>query len=137
MRYDYVVCDLAAGLDHGVRRMAACADQLMVVVTDEPTSLTDAYAVLKLRSQDHPEEANDADMRIVVNQARTAAAGAHTYETLRKACATFLGREPPLAGVIRHDPKVRDAIRRQTPLLSAHPNAAAAEDVTALAETLL
>ncbi len=127
--YDTVLLDLGAGIDRVARGLAAWCDLLLVVATDEPTSLTDAYAVLKLHTADRP----DGEARIVINQAASAAAGQQTYLTLRRACATFLRREPPLAGVIRHDPKVRDAIRRQTPLLSRHPNCAAAQDVEALA----
>jgi flagellar biosynthesis protein FlhG len=127
--YDIVLLDLSAGIDRIVRRLAAWSDMLLVVATDEPTSLTDAYAVLKLQTLDRP----DGDARIVVNQARSAAGGQQTHETLRRACSAFLHREPPLAGVIRQDPKVRDAIRRQTPLLSRHPNCGAAQDVEALA----
>ena len=128
-RYDVVLLDLSAGIDRTVRRIAAWSDRLLVVATDEPTSLTDAYAVLKLQTADRP----DGDARIVVNQAQSTAAGQQTYATLRRACAAFLHREPPLAGVIRHDPKVRDALRRQTPLLLRHPNSVAAQDVEALA----
>jgi flagellar biosynthesis protein FlhG len=131
--YDVVLLDLSAGLDRTVRRLAAWTDQLLVVATDEPTSLTDAYAVLKLHAADSP----DGDARIVVNQARSAAEGQQTYATLRRACETFLRREPPLAGIIRHDPRVRDAIRRQTPLLLRHPNCVAAQDVEALATACL
>jgi len=129
--YDVVVLDLGAGVDRIVRRFAMWSDRLLVVATDEPTSLTDAYAVLKLHTQDQPA----GDVQIVVNQAQSAAAGQQTYATLRRACLAFLRREPPLAGVIRQDPKVRDAIRRQTSLLLRHPNCAAAQDVEGLART--
>jgi flagellar biosynthesis protein FlhG len=128
--YD-VVLDLGAGIDRIVRRFAMWSDRLLVVATDEPTSLTDAYAVLKLHTQDQP----DGDVRIVVNQAQSVAAGQQTYATLRRACLAFLHREPPLAGVIRQDPRVRDAIRRQTSLLLRHPNCPAAQDVEALSRT--
>jgi flagellar biosynthesis protein FlhG len=128
--YDIVLADLAAGIDRAVRRLAVWADLLLVVATDEPTSLTDAYAALKLHAADRP----DGESRIVVKQAQSLAAGERTYATLRRACETFLRRDPALAGVIRADPKVRDAIRHQAPLLSRHPTSDAARDVTALAE---
>lgn len=131
--YDAVLLDLSAGIDRIVRQIAIWSDLLLVVATDEPTSLTDAYAVLKLQTFDQP----DGDVRIVVNQAQSAAAGQQTYATLRRASMAFLNREPPLAGVIRQDPKVRDAIRRQTSLLLRHPNCIAAQDVEALARTCL
>jgi flagellar biosynthesis protein FlhG len=131
--YDAVLVDLGAGLDRIVRRIAAWSDLLLVVATDEPTSLTDAYAVLKLHFIDRPE----GHPEIVINQAQSTAAGRQTYSTLRRACEAFLHREPPLAGVIRLDPKVRDAIRHQTPLLLRHPNCPAAQDVEALARKCL
>ena len=132
-RYDYVICDLAAGLDQMVRRMAAYVDQLMVVVTDEPTSLTDAYAVLKLHGRD-----GDAGRgRIIVNRAKSPLSGARTYATLSRACQAFLGHTPALAGIIRSDDRVPDCIRRQTPLLTRHPNSAAAKDVEAVVQALI
>jgi flagellar biosynthesis protein FlhG len=130
--YDFVLLDLGAGLERPVRHIAASADILLVVATDEPTSLTDAYAVLKLHNADRPA----ADARIVVNQAQTIAAGERTYATLHRACTAFLGREPALAGVVRRDDRVRDAIRRQTLLLSRHPTSSAGADVEAAARTL-
>ena len=95
--YDAVLVDLSAGVDRTVRRIGAWSDVLLVVATDEPTSLTDAYAVLKLQNLDRP----DGNPRIVVNQAQTIAAGQQTYSTLRRASVAFLQREPPLA---RSDP---------------------------------
>jgi flagellar biosynthesis protein FlhG len=133
LRYDVVLLDLGAGLDRSVRRMSSWADTLLVVATDEPTSLTDAYAVLKLHAADRPE----GDARVVVNHAATRSAGERTFATLQRACMTFLGRSPRLAGVIRRDDHVRDAIRRQTLLLTRHPTSPAAVDVEATAASLL
>ena len=90
-------------------------------------------AVLKLAAADRP----GGDVRIVVNQASSPTAGRRTYETLARASTTFLRRQPLLAGVIRRDEKVRDAIRRQTLLQIRHPNSPAAEDVARLADNLM
>lgn len=132
-RYDMILLDLGAGLDRAVRRMSAWADTLLVLATEEPTSLTDAYAVLKLYKADRA----DGDARVVVNQASTRQAGERTFATLHRACQTFLGRAPTLVGVIRRDDRVRDAIRRQTLLLSRHPACPAAADVEAASRALL
>lgn len=127
-----VVVDLGAGLDLAQRRIAAAADLLLVVATEEPTSLTDAYAVLKLHGMDNPKGVS----RIVVNMADDRASGQRTYEALRRAAGAFLKREIPLAGIVRRDLKVRDAIRHQMPLLTRHPSAAAAWDIEAIAQGL-
>ena len=131
--YATLLIDLGAGLDTANRKLAAWADTLFVVATDEPTSLTDAYAVLKLHASDCAAAGRVPDARVVVNLAATAASGARTYATLARACTQFLGRAPALAGVIRRDDRVRDAIRRQTPLLVRHPACPAAQDVCGIA----
>ena len=127
-----VVLDLGAGLDRTVRRMAAFADTLLVVATEEPTSLTDAYAALKLHAADAP----GGDARVVVNQASSRAGGERTYGTLARACETFLGRVPALAGVVRRDERVRETIRRQSLFLTRHPTAPAAADIETIAARL-
>ncbi len=130
--YDHVLLDLGAGVDGSVRRMAAHADTLLVLVTEEPTPLTDAYAVIKLNAADAPQ----ADVRIVVNQASSAAAAQRTYGTIARACTRFLGKTPALAGIIRRDKSVADAIRHQAPLLTRHPSSAASVDVLSIATGL-
>jgi flagellar biosynthesis protein FlhG len=127
-----VVIDLGAGLDRAVRRMATVANTLLVVATEEPTSLTDAYAVLKLYAADQ-----GSDARVIVNQAATPAAGVRTFATIARACTSFLGSTPAQAGIVRRDDHVRDAVRRQALLLTRHPSTAAAVDVQACAQGLL
>ncbi|MBL6458494.1 AAA family ATPase [Belnapia sp. T6] len=129
---DWLLLDCGAGLAPPVRRLAAAADSLLVVATEEPTSLTDAYAVLKLHRQDRP----GGDQRLAVNLAADRAAGERVWRRLDTACTSFLGAGLELAGIIRRDPRVPEAIRRQQPLLTRHPGCAAAADVTTLAERL-
>jgi flagellar biosynthesis protein FlhG len=131
--WDVVLLDLGAGLDLSVRRLSAAADTLLVVATEEPTSLTDAYAVLKLHRRDRP----GGDARLVVNLATDRAGGERTWRSLDRACGRFLGAGVPLAGIIRRDSRVPEAIRRQTPLLTRHPGSTAAGDVEGLARGLM
>lgn len=131
--YHHVVLDLGAGVDRTVRRLAARAGMCLVVTTDEPTALTDAYALIKLTLA----ETREADLRIVVNIAESARHGERTYATLLKACESFLSVSPPLAGIVRRDSRVKDSIRNQTPLLTRHPNATAANDIELLARSLM
>ena len=105
--------------------MASRAGLSLVVTNDEPTAITDAYAFMKLGYQSNP----NSDFRVVVNMAASRFEGERTFNTLRKACESFLQKSPKLAGVIRRDERVREAIRRQVPLLTRYPNTAAAEDI--------
>lgn len=131
--YDHVVIDLGAGVENTVRALAGQAGTVLVITTGEPTALTDAYAFIKLMAGDGCA----ADMRIVVNMAPSHRDGERTYNTILKACQNFLKISPPLAGVVRRDPKVADSIRNQTPLLSRHPSGEAALDVEAIVIELL
>lgn len=136
--HDRVLLDLGAGVDRSMRRMAAAADTLLVVVTDDPTSLTDAYAVLKLHALDRPQSVwEEGHVRVVINQATSQVSGERTYATLARACEAFIRRRPDLAGIIRRDDHVRDAVRRQTPLLTRHPSCDAARDVERVAASLV
>lgn len=130
--YDHVLVDLGAGVETTVRRLAHAAGRTLVVTTGEPTSLTDAYAFIKLMLQDDPA----AEIMIAVNMAASKKAGELTYQTLARACQSFLKAAPPLAGIVRRDDRVADAIRHQTPFLMRHPNTETAADVEALAERL-
>lgn len=132
-RFDRLVIDLGAGVERTVRQLAAQAARCLVVTTDEPTAMTDAYAFIKLSMQQKVRP----DLRVVVNMAETQTEGERTYATLRKACESFLKVSPPLAGIVRRDRKVKEAIQHQSPLLVRHPNSDAAQDVAALARKLM
>jgi flagellar biosynthesis protein FlhG len=128
--YDVVIIDLGAGVDRTVRMFSASATRTLLVTTDEPTSLTDAYAYIKLGSA----AGMSKNVSIVVNQAQSQTEGEKTYKTLLKACENFLRLSPPLAGMVRHDAKVKETIRHQTPLLTRSPNCEAAGDVEKIAK---
>lgn len=132
-RYDRVVLDLGAGVEKSVRQLARSADTILVVTSDEPTSLTDAYAFIKVSALERP----NLDLRVVVNASNSTREGERTYQTLLKACQGFLKIAPPLAGIIRRDARVRESIRNQTPILIRSPGSEAALDVEAIAERLL
>jgi flagellar biosynthesis protein FlhG len=137
--YDRVIVDLGAGIERPVRYLAGRAAYCLVVTTDEPTALTDAYALIKMVTLDAGTQSGGAGVPIgvAVNMAASREIGQRTHETLNKACDRFLKRQVPLLGVIRRDPKVRDSIAHQTPLLVRHPGAPAAADVEALAGRLI
>lgn len=132
-RYDLVIVDLGAGVDRTVRQLSQLAGTVLVVTNDEPTAITDAYAYIKMTLAAHP----GTDIRIVVNMAANVADGERTYRTLAEACNSFLKVQPPLAGIIRRDGRVREAIRTQSSLFLKSPGADAAVDVDAIAGRLL
>lgn len=131
--YDNVIIDLGAGIEEHVQVMSALASKVIVVLTEEPTSLTDAYAFIKLCiTRDYAPE-----ISVVINQAASQKEGQSTYGAISRATTNFLKFTPELLGVIRKDNKVRDAIRSQSSLIEKAPNTTAATDVAAISIKLL
>ena len=132
VNYDYVIIDLGAGIESTVRRLAYAAGRIIVVVTDEPTSLTDGYAFIKITHNERP----DSDIQVVTNMANSITEGERTFNTLNKACQGFLKFSPLHLGSVRRDEKVRGAIRAQTPILNKYPGSEAGTDVKQIAWVL-
>jgi len=130
-RHAHVVLDIGAGVQPAQRGLLAMADLALIVATEEPTSLTDAYAVLKLLRRDRP----GLEARVVANMAG-GAAGLRVWQVLDGAARSFLGAGVAYAGGIRRDAKVAEAIRHRQPLLLRHPCSAAAADIQAVAAGL-
>jgi flagellar biosynthesis protein FlhG len=130
--YGYLILDVGAGINTAVQNFAILAAMRVVVVTPEPTSLTDSYALMKVLAAKHGMR----DFHVLVNQAESPEEEKAAYTRLAAACKRFLGFTPQRLGAIRHDPAVPDAVRRQKPLLLLKPGAKAAKDVIATAARL-
>lgn len=130
--YDYVMFDLGAGIAQTVLSVAAMSHLRVLVVTPEPTSLTDSYAVIKVL---HTQYGID-DFQILVNQAEGPADAKKTFQRLAAACERFLGIAIQYLGGVRTDPALPDAVRHQIPLLRHAPGCPAAKDILAAAVKL-
>jgi flagellar biosynthesis protein FlhG len=131
--YDYVILDLGAGIEQNVQYLSSLAAKSIVIVNDEPTSLTDAYAYIKICTS----KPNMPSVNVVVNSSPSQKEGDRTFEALNRACENFLKFSPNLLGVIRKDNKIRDAIRAQKSLVSIAPGTTAASDVASISLKLL
>ena len=131
--YDFVIVDSASGIDAGVLAFALASPEVLVAVTPEPTSLTDAYALLKLVAARDGLEG----VRIVVNRCRNHTVGRHTYAKFREVVHFYLGAELPLLGLVHEDERVQRAVQAQEALVVSHPETTAARDIAALADQLL
>ena len=131
--YHKVILDMGAGSEKAIRILSGMSGRVIVLCTDEPTSITDAYAFIKIMTLQYPK----AKINIVVNQANSLREGQRTYETLLKACQNFLKISPELLGIVRRDTRVRDSIRNQTSIISRYPTSEATIDVISIAKRLL
>lgn len=126
--YEFLILDLGAGINKTVLSFAVMTQMRVVIVTPEPTSLTDSYALMKVLKQQHGID----DFLIVVNQASPSEAK-QTFERLFGACQKFLGITIRMLGAVRHDKSVVEAVRHQTPLMKFAPASNAAKDIAAVA----
>lgn len=132
-RFDVVVVDTAAGIGNTVIGFAVRSHEALVVTTPEPTSVMDAYALVKLIT------AADrmVPVKLVVNGARTSEEAEETARKLQLAVRHFLQRHVHYLGFIPHDLHVVKAVARQNPVVQEFPFSSAARSFSALAETLL
>lgn len=127
--YDYVLFDLGAGIGPTVLSLAAMTRMRILVVTPEPTSLTDGYAVIKVLKSQHQIK----DFLVVVNQASSPKEAQTTFDRLYKACKHFLDLDIGYLGAVHTDSNVSDAVRRQIPLIKHAPQCRASQDILSLA----
>lgn len=130
--YDYTLMDLSAGVESSVMTLARVSDKIIVIITPDPTSLTDAYAFIKLYKMRN----KDANINIAVNMTEDQTEGRRAFDKISKVCQNFLNLTPKLLGVVVRDKHVADAIRSQTPLLSRFPQCKAGENVIEIAKKL-
>ena len=130
--YDFVFMDLGAGISETVQTFAAMAAVCIVLITPEPTSLTDSYALIKVLNN----RFGMRDFMVMVNQASSAKEAQGAFEKLNGACRHFLHLEPVLLGHVRMDKKLPEAVCRQQPLLRYAPGSPAAQDIQAMAARL-
>ena len=131
-RYDFLCLDIGAGISSTALGFGAMASLRLVVVTPEPTSLTDSYAMMKVMKTRY----NVQDFFVLANQVESEAEARHTYNRLAAVCQHFLGFAPAYLGEVRLDRTLIEAVRKQTPLLQLAPRSPAAVDCTRLASIL-
>ncbi len=130
--YAYLILDMAAGLNPTLLAMARAAAKRIVVLTPEPTSLTDAYAVIKVLAA----KAEIRDFLILVNQVANREEAQTTHRRLDAAVEKFLGFKTHYLGMVRSDPNMGKAVAKQQALVRIAPKSPAAEDIRVLAERL-
>lgn len=130
---DFIIFDTGAGLSKETLRFITAADETIVVTTPEPTSITDAYALIKMtKSMGH-----DIMFRLIVNRVADDREGQQTSENMRQVASKYLDIDLPVLGYIPDDSSVSKAVKRQTPLSVAFPDSAATRGIDRIASSFL
>jgi flagellar biosynthesis protein FlhG len=128
-KLDVMVVDTAPGIAGSVLQFSQAAQQVLVVICDEPASLTDAYALIKILSRDH----GVSKFRVLVNQVRGRGMGQGLFQRFERVATRFLTVELDYVGEIPEDPFLRRAIREQRPVVQAYPSCPASVALKTLA----
>ncbi len=131
--YDYILMDTGAGVNRDVLSFIAASEELIIVTTPEPTSLTDGYSLIK--ATDHYKLKDKA--KIVVNKAFTKEEGEETFKKFDRAVSRFLEINIEYLGSILEDKKLVQSVRQQKPFVVLYPNCEAARDIENIAMKLI
>ena len=137
-RFDRILLDTGAGISDVVLYTVSLADEVLIVATPEPTSLTDAYATIKVLATTQGRR----DIRVIVNQVSKPGEGRVIRGQLQQVVDRFVspGLEVPVklefVGEVPIDPAVREAVKKRQLLLDCLPGSAAAQAVVAAATRL-
>lgn len=127
--YDVLIVDTAAGISDMVLSFSRAAQDIMVVVCDEPSSITDAYALMKVLSREH----DVYRFKVVANMVRSLKEGQELYAKLSKVADRFLDISLELVATIPFDENMRKSVRKQKAIVELFPKSPAAIAIKSLA----
>lgn len=127
---DVLIVDTAAGISEGVVSFLRASQEIIMVVTDEPTSITDCYALIKLMNRDY----GLYRFRVLANMVRTPQEGRQVFAKLTKVTERFLEVALQYVGSIPFDDALRKSVQRQRAVLEAYPRSKAAIAYKSLAQ---
>ncbi|MGN7356029.1 MinD/ParA family protein [Paenibacillus sp. SAF-054] len=126
---DYIIFDTGAGLSKENFNFIQSADECFVVTTPEPTSITDAYALIKVVSG----KEQGTSFKLIVNRAGDEREAVQTADKIKMAAQKFLNVDISMMGYVSEDHHVVQAVKKQVPFSTAFPNCIAARDIQRIA----
>lgn len=131
--FDVLLLDTGAGIGSNAISFAAAASEVIIVANPEPTSLADAYAFIKVAS----EEFSVKHFRVIANMVMNAKEAEEVYRRLADLCGRFLTAGVDFLGYIPRDSAVPKSVRTGTPFLIGSPNAPASGSIKRIAKKIL
>ena len=130
--YDYLLIDTRAGISADVLCFSSAAGEIVVLIQPEPTSITDAYALIKVLVTSYGEKR----FLVVANEVRSEAEGRQAFQKLARVVGRYLHVDIRYMGSVPADPLLQDAVREQRPVLERFPSSPAGLALTALTKRL-
>lgn len=134
---DIIIIDTGAGISDAVIDMVLASSEVLLVTTPEPTSITDAYALLKTINKTPGFNAENTRIRMIGNRTLNMSDGYDLYNKLNSVVERFLNMKMEYLGAVPFDVNLTKAVMRQQPVSSAYPNTPAVKSIKAMAKTLI
>jgi len=131
--YDFLLFDTSAGISRNVISFCLASPEVVLVITPEPTSLTDSFALLKILSLN----GYAGQVKVVINQCKNAEVATLVYRKFKSAAVKYLDMDVPTLGMIYQDENVAEAVKQQRPFLSVYPDSKASKCIRQIGERLL
>lgn len=134
---DIIIIDTGAGISDAVIAMVLASSEVLLVTTPEPTSITDAYALLKTINKTPGFNAENTRIRMIGNRTLNMSDGYDLYNKLNSVVERFLSMKMEYLGAVPFDVNLTKAVMRQQPVSIAYPNTPAVKSIKAMAKTLI
>jgi flagellar biosynthesis protein FlhG len=131
--FDVIIIDTESGISKNVTYFNVACQEILLVIAPEPTSITDAYALIKLLSKYHDE----GHFKVLVNMAKDTDEGFQIFKKFSQVVSRFLDVSLDYVGCVVRDDRLLDAVRRQKSVVETFPRAAASHCFALLARTML
>lgn len=133
---DVILIDTGAGIADTVLEFVAASSEVLLVATPEPTSITDAYALLKTLNRRADFSRESTSIKMISNRIKNEAEGRNLYDKMSLIVNKFLNIQPEFMGMIPQDDAVSKAVMQQKPVTLAYPQSPAAKAIQAIAAKL-
>ena len=120
--YDVVIIDTGAGISDSVVEFVLSSPEIILVVTPEPTSITDAYSLLKALNRKREFDREKNSIHVVTNRVESVREGKEIYEKIRIVASKFLNIQLEYLGYVPADKKVTNAVIEQKPISMSAPD---------------
>ena len=131
--YDFFIFDTSAGVSENVISFCKASSEIVLVITPEPTSLTDGYGLLKVLSMNGFE----GKVMVVVNESKDAKTANMAYTKLKNTVQKHLPIETVPLGLVFHDDYVAEAVKEQTPFITRYPHSNASKCIRKISKRLV
>lgn len=125
---DYIIIDTGAGISPSILSFIDAASDVILVITPDPTSITDAYALIKNIPSD-----DERKIKLVINRVENKKEGMDVFNKLQLASNRFLNKELENFGYVFEDDSLRKAVRKQKTLLEAFPHSISSRSIENIA----